>query len=43
MKYQYEDVHVHITLVARVAARKAATHPVKENTWASSGDSEALL
>ena len=37
---KYEDVHVHITFVARVAAKKAVTHPSVENTWASS---ETLL
>ena len=30
--YQYEDVHVHITFVDRVAAKKAVTHPSIENT-----------
>ena len=32
MGYQYEDVHVHITFVDRVAAKKAAIHPSIENT-----------
>ena len=32
MVYQYEDVHVHITFVDRVAAKKAVTHPSIENT-----------
>ena len=31
---KYEDVHVHITFVARVVAKKAVTHPSTENTWA---------
>ena len=35
MKSQYEGVHVHIAFVARVAAKKAATHPASENTWTS--------
>ena len=30
--YQYEDVHVHITFVDRVAVKKAVIHPSIENT-----------
>ena len=29
---QYEDVHVQITFVARVAVQKAVNHPTNENT-----------
>ena len=36
MESQYEDVHVHITFVPRVVAKKAADHPARENTLASS-------
>ena len=35
MGYQYEDAHVHMTFVARVAAKKAVAHPADENTRAS--------
>ena len=36
MGSEYEDVHVHITFVARVVAKKEADHPARENTLASS-------
>ena len=32
IKGLYEDVHVHITFVARVVAMKAITHPAGEDT-----------
>ena len=32
MGSQYKDVHVHMTLVARVVAKKAVAHSVYENT-----------
>ena len=32
MGYQYEDAHVHMTFVARVAAKKATTHFPSKST-----------